>query len=127
MSQDAPGNEPANEPVANPADAPDPSLTKDEKTLGMAAHLLGLIGFLGPLIIWLVKKDDSPFVADQSKEALNWEITMLIGYVLTALPFVGCLVLPAVLTVDIVFNILAAVKANEGVRYRYPFALRLIS
>ena len=126
----APGTPPAPAPEpqgqAGAEAAPDPTLSKDDKTLGMAAHLLGLVGFLGPLILWLVKKDDSEFAADQSKEALNWEITMLIGYVISAVPFIGCLVLPAVLIVDIVFNIIAAVKANEGVRYRYPFALRLV-
>ena len=48
----------------------------------MLAHLLGaLLGFLGPLIIWLVKKDDHPFVAEQSKEALNFQLTLLIWYV----------------------------------------------
>ncbi len=104
-------------------------LTKDIKTMAMAAHLLGIVGFIGPLIIWLVKKDESEFVSDQAKEALNWEITMLIGYVVasvTTFAIIGCVLMPAVIIVDLIFNIIGGMKANEGVRYRYPFAIRLI-
>ena len=54
----------------------------DERTMGMLAHILGgVTNFLGPLIIWLIKKDESPFVNDQGKEALNFQITIAIGYV----------------------------------------------
>ena len=81
--------------------------------------------FLGPLIIWLVKKDTMPFVADQAKEALNFGITLTIlslgdGAILTNPHFLqiglGALVL----------CIIAAIKANEGVAYRYPLTLRLV-
>jgi len=113
----------------------------------MFAHLSALLGafvtgwiggwgwFLGPLIIWLVKKDSMPFVNDQAKEALNFNITIAIIFViLTILGFatlgVGFLLaLPLMIIIGIaalVFIILAAIKANEGVTYRYPFALRLI-
>jgi len=113
----------------------------------MFAHLSALLGafvtgwiggwgwFLGPLIIWLVKKDTMPFVNDQAKEALNFNITIAIIFViLTILGFatlgVGFLLaLPLMIIIGIValvFIILAAIKANEGVAYRYPFALRLI-
>jgi len=106
-----------------------PTPTQDDKTMGMLAHLLGIIGFLGPLIIWLIKKDQSPFVDDQGKEALNFQILMLIGYLIggaTSCLFIGVLIIPAVIVVGIVFAILGALKAKDGIPYRYPFNLRLI-
>lgn len=104
----------------------------------MAAHLSTLAGYLlvpfgniiAPLVIWLVKKDTMPFVEDQAKEALNFQITLtiaaLIGIVLTFV-CVGWFVLAAVWVAGLVFGIVAAIKSNEGVKYRYPLALRLIN
>ena len=103
---------------------------------GMLAHILGAVtSFVGPLVIWLIKKDESPFVNDQGKEALNFQITILIGYVVAGivawLPFIGpCaggLLWAACLLLGLIFGILGGVEANKGVAYRYPFALRLIS
>ncbi|HQW28711.1 MAG TPA: DUF4870 domain-containing protein, partial [Verrucomicrobiales bacterium] len=107
----------------------------DEKVMGMLAHILGAVtSFLGPLIIWLIKKDESPFVNDQGKEALNFQITIIIGYVvagiLSMVPVLGCLsiiLIPAVGVTSLIFGILGGLEANKGVVYRYPFALRLIS
>ena len=101
----------------------------------MLAHILGgVTNIVGPLIIWLIKKDDSPFVDDQGKEATNFQITLLIGYVVSAIvamvPVIGCfaaLLYPALAVVGLVFGILGGLEANKGVAYRYPFALRLIS
>lgn len=104
----------------------------------MAAHLSTLAGYLvvplgniiAPLVIWLIKKDTMPFVDDQAKEALNFQITLsivaVIGVILTFV-CVGWIVLAAVWIAGLVFSIVAAVKANEGVKYRYPFTLRLIN
>lgn len=108
----------------------------DECTWGMVAHLAALAGFvipfgsvLGPLVVWLIKKDTMPLVDDQGKEALNFQITMLIGFII-------CLVLAFVVVgiflglllglADLVMVIMAAVKAQKGEKYRYPFAIRLI-
>jgi len=107
----------------------------DEKMMGMLAHILGAVtSFLGPLVIWLIKKDESPFVNDQGKEALNFQITIVIGYVvamiLSFIPFVGCVTMilfPALGITSLVFGILGGLDANKGNAYRYPFALRLIS
>jgi len=107
---------------------------KDDRTFGMLAHLLGAItSFVGPLVIYLIKKEESPFVEDQGKEALNFQITIAIGIlasvVLTMVPFVGCFTFfvgPAIGVVGLIFSIIACLKANEGEAYRYPFALRLI-
>ncbi len=104
--------------------------------MGMLCHLLALSGYiiplgnvLGPLIIWLLKKDTSAFVDDQGKESLNFQITVLIAVLVataTCLIGIGVVLLPAVGILSLVFVIIAAVKANSGERYRYPVALRLI-
>ncbi|MEX0654928.1 MAG: DUF4870 domain-containing protein [Phycisphaeraceae bacterium] len=76
-----------------------------------------------------MKKDESKFVDDQGKEAMNFQIVILIGYVVAfALTpvCIGFLILPIVWLLAVIFGILAGMKANEGVYYRYPFALRLI-
>jgi uncharacterized Tic20 family protein len=107
----------------------------DEKTMGMLSHILGAVtSFVGPLIIWMIKKDESPFVNDQGKEALNFQITVVIGYVvamiLSFVPLVGCvtvILFPALGIASLVFGILGGLDANKGKPYRYPFALRLIS
>jgi uncharacterized Tic20 family protein len=107
-----------------------PEPDKDARTMAMLCHLLAIFtGFLGPLIIWLIKKDQSPFVDDQGKEALNFQLTMLIGWIagaLTTCIFIGFIILPAVIIVNLIFCIMATMKANQGIAYRYPFAIRMI-
>ncbi|OOG46048.1 DUF4870 domain-containing protein [Rhodanobacter sp. C01] len=120
----------------------------DQRQWAMFAHLSALLGailtgpfghgwgcFIGPLIIWLVKKDTMPFVDDQGKEALNFNITVAIAFLalllLSVVTFgIGLFIaIPLWVIIGIawlVLTIIAAIKANEGVRYRYPFTLRLI-
>lgn len=109
----------------------------EERQWGLFAHLSALIGLvipfgniIGPLIIWQVKKDTLPFASEQAKEALNFNITTAIAVVICFILMIvaiGMILLPVVGLVWLVFTILAAVKANEGVPYRYPFTLRLVS
>jgi uncharacterized Tic20 family protein len=107
-----------------------PAPVGDDKTMGLLAHVLGIVTwFIGPLVIWLIKKDQSPFVADQAKEALNWQITMTIAMVASGIMIcigIGAVLAPVVSVVNLVFCILAAVEVNKGVAYRYPFSLRLV-
>ena len=106
--------------------------SQEDKTLAMLTHLSGIIfGFLVPLIVWLINKDrsDKAFLNDQAKEALNFQITILIGYVagmVLTIILIGPLISFAAWIVSLIFSIIAGIKANEGVSYRYPFALRLI-
>lgn len=124
----------------NDATAPPPvpsgSPSADDKQWGMFAHLSALSGvvipfgnIIGPLVVWQIKKDTLHFAADQGKEALNFNITVLIaafiGFLLTFI-LIGLVLLPLIGIAWLVFTILAGIKANEGVAYRYPFALRLI-
>jgi uncharacterized Tic20 family protein len=118
------------DPTAYPAPYAGPPPAQEDKTMALLAHVLGIFTyFIGPLIIWLVKKDQSPFVNDQGKEALNWQITMtILAFIgaLTACIGIGVVIIPAVSILNIVFCIMAAVEANKGVAYRYPYVLRLI-
>jgi hypothetical protein len=108
-----------------------PPATADDKTMAMLAHLLAIVtGFVGPLIIWLIKKDQSPFVNDQGKEALNFEITVAIAYVVVfILGMLTCfahLLYAPLFIVNLIFCLMAGLKAKDGIAYRYPFALRFI-
>ena len=120
----------------------------EERQWAMFAHLSALLGglltsgwggsigfFIGPLIIWLMKKDTMPFVNEQAKEALNFAITVslacLVLVVLTIMSFgIGALLtIPLMMLIGIaalVFFIIAGVKANQGTHYRYPVSLRLV-
>ena len=134
---------PASEPPAHAS-----GISAEERQWAMFAHLSALLGalvtagwaasigcFIGPLIIWLVKRETMPFVADQAKESLNFNITLagimlilfLFGLLTLGIGFL--LALPLMFIIGLaalVFIIIAAIKSNDGVRYRYPVALRLI-
>lgn len=109
---------------------------KDERLWGMLCHLMAFSGYLipfgsvlGPLVIWLIKKDEMPFVNDQGKESLNFQLTMFIAVIISAilmLVLVGFLLLGVLIIYQIIVVIMASIKANEGVRYRYPYTIRFI-
>jgi uncharacterized Tic20 family protein len=114
-----------------------PQVSKEELNWAMYCHLAALAGFvvplgnvLGPLIVWLIKKDTMPLVDQQGKEALNFQITVLIACIVSALLIVvviGFLLLLIVGIGALVLTIMAAVKVSNGqLDYKYPFALRLI-
>jgi hypothetical protein len=118
--------------VQEPAAA---TVPKTAMTWGMLCHLAALAWFLplghllGPLVVWLVKKDEHPFIDEQGKESLNFQISMTIyGSVaaLTLLVIIGILLLPAVFIADVVLTIVAAIKASNGESYRYPLTIRFI-
>ncbi len=114
----------------------DPNVSKDERTWGMLCHLAAFSGFiiplgnvLGPLVIWLIKKDEMPFVNDQGKESLNFQLTMMIALIISAIlvvVLIGFALLAILAVFQIIVLIIATIKANEGVRYRYPYAIRFI-
>jgi len=112
-------------------------LDKDARMWAMICHLAALAGLVvpvvgcivGPLVVWQIKKEEFPFVDEQGKEAVNFQISMLIyGIVAGLLCFacVGVVLLPAVVIFDFIFMLIAAVKANDGYHYRYPLSIRFI-
>ena len=130
------------ESVVHAAQVPDVAPVGEERTWALIGHLSALSAFvcgiglvLGPLIVWLVKRDTLPFAGDQAKEALNFNITVTIaGVALIVLTFIT-FGIGIVLTVPLglvlflgwlVLTIIAAINANNGVRYRYPLTLRLV-
>jgi uncharacterized Tic20 family protein len=108
------------------------------KQWALFAHLSALLlGWVGPLIIYLVKKEEHPFIADQSREALNFNLSVLlyflIGGVATfvlTLIIIGLLLIPVLIAMGVawlVLVILAAVRANSGEAYRYPLTIRFVN
>ncbi len=90
----------------------------------MLAHFSPLlIGFIGPLVIWLIKKDESAFVADQAKEALNFSITVILMSLLLLITCIGPIIMGFY---ALVMHIIAGMEANKGVYYRYSFCWRMI-
>lgn len=115
----------------------DSTASKDERNLAMFAHLSALAGLIfppggnviAPLIVWLTQREKSAFVADQSLEALNFNITVLLAEIACAFLFIvgiGVLLGIVVAIAWLVGTILGAVKASEGQRYRHRFTLRLV-
>lgn len=124
-------------------------MDREQRNWAAAAHLCGLLWLLGsggllfipfgglvlftmlgPLIIWQTKGQSMPFVAEQAKESLNFQITVfLLGllFLLLALVLIGFLLLWILGLVNLVLVIIAAVRVNDGRPYRYPFCLRLVS
>ena len=113
------------------------SPSQDERTWGMLAHLSAFAGlvlpFLGnllaPWVIWLARRDRSAFVGEQAKEALNFNISVVIAWLvcwLLTYAFVGILLGILLFVGWLTLTILAAIRAGEGLPYRYPLALRLV-
>jgi uncharacterized Tic20 family protein len=101
--------------------------TSDEKTLAILSHVLTLaVGFLAPLIIYLIKKDGSSFVTYHAKESLNFQITIFIIMIVLFITVIGILLMWVVGIVALVLVIMATIKASEGKLYKYPFSIRLI-
>ncbi|TFB88180.1 DUF4870 domain-containing protein [Cryobacterium algoricola] len=126
------GQRPPQQPYqpATPVPAAAAPLTEaEDRQWASFAHLGGVIGFLPSLIIWLVFKDRGRFAEQEAKEALNFQITItiiyVIGWILTAI-LIGGLINLAAWVIAIIFSVQGFLKTKDGQAYRYPFALRLI-
>lgn len=115
------------------------ALSKDTRMWAMFCHLAGLAGFvlpvilsgiIAPLVVWQIKKEEHPFIDYSGKEAVNFQISIGIYALISALLIpvfcIGFVLLPAVAIFDLVFLLIAAVKANNGERYLYPLTIRFI-
>ena len=107
------------------------SPSSDDKNIATITHLGGTVfSFIPGLIVWILKKDDSAYLGDQAKEALNFQITialaMFVASILVWL-LIGFILVPVVWILNIVFCIIAAISTSKGETYRYPFCLRLIN
>jgi uncharacterized protein len=114
--------------------------SKEQRTWAMIAHasafamyLTGVGHIVGPLIVWLAKRDGNPFIDDQGKEALNFQISITIYYIASVIliftligAFIGIPAMIAIGVFQFVCIIIAAIKASDGVAFRYPLTLRLV-
>lgn len=105
--------------------------TSEEKNIATVTHLGGTVfSFIPGLVVWLIKKEESAYITDQAKEALNFQITVLLGYLIASVlawVLIGFLLYPIIWVINIIFCIIAAVAASKGEKYRYPLCLRLIN
>ncbi|HXQ63667.1 MAG TPA: DUF4870 domain-containing protein [Steroidobacteraceae bacterium] len=118
----------------SPAPATAPS--QEERQWAMLCHMSAMLmyvtvigGFIAPLVIWLLKRDELPLVADQGRETLNFQITILlalIGAGILMIIVIGFPIFAGLLLFHFIVTIIAAVKSSDGVRYRYPFCWRVI-
>ncbi|MBL8794204.1 MAG: DUF4870 domain-containing protein [Planctomycetia bacterium] len=121
------------DPNPSPAPAgPPPAIesTTEERQLAMLAHIGGIpTSFIAPLVIYLMKKDQSPFLADQAKEALNFQLNLLV-ILIVGIPLMFVVIgIPIVLAAavgNVVLSIMAAMQANEGKVFRHRYLVRVI-
>lgn len=107
------------EPVISP--------TSDDKTMALLSHILTIVaGFLAPLIIYLIKKDQSAFVTHHAKESLNFQITVFIIAIALIITVIGIFLVWIVAIISFVFVIIATIRASEGKLYKYPFSFRIV-
>lgn len=115
-------NQPSNEIIV-------PS--NDDKNIATVTHLGGTVfSFIPALIVWILKKDDSAYIADQAKEALNFQISMVLAFMLAGVLswiLIGLIFFPILWIANIVFCIIAAIASSKGETYRYPLCLRLLN
>lgn len=111
--------------------------TRDENMWAMFCHISTFAVFIipfgniiAPLIIWLIKKDEYPLVHDQGKEAINFQITMTIYFIISVFLIFMLIGIPLLIGLgifDLIVTVMAAIKASEGIKYRYPMTIRFIN
>ncbi len=111
-------------------------VAEGQRAAAVWAHVLGGLGmfvgfsFLGPLIVWLVKKDEDPFAEDQAREALNFHLFVFVAITVSTILLictVGIVLLPLVWVVAVFLSVVGAMVAGDGRRYRYPLIVRILS
>ena len=112
---------------------------KDARQWAMFCHLAGLAwmtwllpvigGVVAVLIIWHLKRDDDPFIDENGRRAINFQLSMLIYFAASGLlcfVIIGLLLVPVVIVLNIIFTIIAAIKAGDGKYYKYPLSIKFI-
>jgi len=108
-----------------------PSPSNDDKNIATITHLSGMLfSFVPSLAVWLLKKDDNAYIAAEAKEALNFQLSVVIAQLIAAVlvwVLIGFLLMPIIWLANIALCIIAAINTSKGETYRYPFSLRLIN
>ena len=115
---------------------PVPTPSYEVRQGAMLCHLAAFLGFvfpfgsvIGPLILWQMKREVDPFIDDQGKEALNFQITVAIAWMVCfvlAFAIIGLFLMTALVIATVVLTIIGSIKVNKGIAYRYPFTWRLV-
>ncbi len=131
-----PSNSTNQSPIENPQDSMKNGLLLEERNWGMLCHLSAFAGYIipfgniiGPLIIWLAKNEQYPSVDAQGREAINFQISMSIYCILAAvlmILLIGFILLPLLMILNVIFIVVAALKARDGIVYRYPVSIRFL-
>lgn len=118
-------------PPANPYQAPAQLSPADEKLWATLIHIGGIFfNFIPALVGYLVLKDKGPFIRAHATTALNFQITLLIAYIvggILSIVIIGFFIIAAAYVLNIVFSIIAAIKANQGLGYQYPLTIKFVS
>ena len=120
----------------NDRQSPVPTLSSEVRQAAMLCHFAAFLGFVfpfgsvvGPLILWQVKREKDGFIDDQGKEALNFQITVAIAWLVCmvlAFAVIGFFLMIALAIATVVLTTIGGIKANKGIAYRYPFTWRLV-
>ncbi len=136
-NKDEPSQKPQNPTSEGSAASPVQQVSKKARQWAMFCHIAGLAwmvwwlmpvigGVIGTLIIWQVKKDDDPFIDQHGKRAFNFQLSMLIYCLALCITVIGVFLAPVVGILDIVFTIIAAIRASDGKDYQYPLTIPFI-
>ena len=114
----------------------EPGPSREARQWAMFCHFSAFLGMwfpfgslIGPLILWQVKRESDPFIDDQGKEALNFQITVAIAWLVCmvlAFAVIGFFLMIALAIATVVLTTIGGIKANKGIAYRYPFTWRLV-
>ncbi len=98
----------------------------EARNMAMLCHILGVVGFFAPLVIWLSEKDKHRFVAEHGQAAMNYQISLMLYVAALGITIVGAFLLPVLMVAHIVLVILGAVKASRGEHWQYPIAIQFL-
>ena len=117
-------------PSSGPADAEGSAgsieTSHEARNMAMLCHILGAVGFFGPLVIWLSEKDKHKFVRDHGQAAMNYQISLMIYLAALGVTVIGAFLIPVLIVVHIVLIVMGSLKANRGEHWHYPIALQFL-
>ncbi|UCD50859.1 MAG: DUF4870 domain-containing protein [Phycisphaerales bacterium] len=103
-----------------------PEMSRDARNMAMLCHLLGIFGFFGPLLIWLIERDKHRFVDEHGRAAMNYQVSFLVYLTALCVTLIGTVLIPVLLVVHIALSIVATVKASRGEPWLYPIAIAFL-
>jgi len=103
-----------------------PERSQDARNMAMLCHILGILGFIAPLIIWLTERDRHRFVDEHGRDAMNYQISFMLYLIALCITIIGSFLVPVLMIVHVVLSIMGALKAYQGQPWHYPIALKFL-